>query len=73
MALDHAPVILLNAVIILQYLIIIANMVQWVDSCHVLCCRGRGGLSALADEECEARQVIQVALASLQETRPMLM
>lgn len=50
LALGHAPVILLNPIIILQYFIIIANMVQQTYSYQMLYSNGRGGLSTLAEK-----------------------
>lgn len=73
LTLGHTPVISLNPIIVLQYvIIIITNVVQQMYSYCVLYSAGRGGLSTLADGQCRTPQVAQVALESLQEMRPVL-
>lgn len=52
LALHHSPVVWLNPNFILQYRIIITNVVQRIYSYHVLFSSGQGELSTLADEEC---------------------
>lgn len=69
LALDHTLVIVLNPLVILQYLII-TNMVQ--HRYLQLYSNGQGGLSTLAAEVFKTLQFTHVALEPVQEMTPEL-